>query len=205
MKTQTSGFKSILLITLAGVVSAVLTIVVGSLYYYDAPESDSVAYVYKGLLFGVCIAAYFMIFERLRSMWRIAAFIVACAAADLASLYAVIGMRTLTSADLQLDVGSPALFAAGFAGAFIILAAGLFLFGRRGIHWRSLATTFLGAAGGGLLGILGWKIGWLLSPAVLVSSVQESTLFVLWQTGVALMLGLLLRYERSAAVEMQLG
>lgn len=203
MSNSTSSVKSILLLTLAGVVSAVLTIVAGSLHYYYAPESDSVAYVYKGLLFGLCIAAYFVIFERLRSIWSIAVFILACAAADVASLYAAIGMRPL-SVDSQLDIGSPALFAAGFAGAFIILAAGLFLFGPRNIHWKCLAAAFLCALGGGVLGILGWKIGGLLSTASpLVSSVQESTLFVLWQAGVALMLGLVLRYERSRAAEMR--
>jgi hypothetical protein len=202
MSNSTSSLKSILLLTLAGLISGFLSGAAGNMPS-NAPGSDAFSLVYKGLLFGFCVSGYFAIFEKVRAIWRIAGFIVACAAADMASFYAgrsLNSVNALPSDPMGLELPISMFLAAGFAGAFIILAAGLLLFGPRGMNWKAFVSALLGAVAGGLLGILGWKIGALLSSASpLVSSLQESTLFVLWQAGVALILGLILTYERSRA------
>ena len=135
-------------------------------------------------------------------MGRIVAFVCACAAADLASLFGAFGMeiamRALSTGPASSHIPLPVPFAGGFVGAFVIVAAALLLLRPQTISWRSLRSTLLAAAGGGLLGIMGWRLGTLHS--LLDSSHQQEPYFVLfavWQTGVAFVLGLTLRHQQT--------
>ena len=182
------GTKSILLLTLAGLISGFLSVAAGNMHSF-ASGNDAIALVYKGLLFGFCVSACFVLFERVRAIWRIAGFIVACVAADMASFYVAQWVNSINvsspSDPMGLEMPVSMFLAAGFAGAFIILGAGLLLFGPAGMNWKAFASVFLGGVAGALLGILGWRMD------------DTSVLFVAWQAGIALLLGLILAHERS--------
>ena len=195
MANRISGTKSILLLTLAGLISGFLSVAAGNMHSF-APGGDAFGLVYKGLIFGFCASAYFAIFERVRAVWRIAGFIVACVAADMASFYLaqqVYSMNVSSPPDpMGLEMPASMFLAAGFAGAFIILGTGLLLFGPRGMNWKAFVSVFLGGVAGALLGILGGRMD------------DTSVLFVAWQAGIALLLGLILAHERSrTAVEVR--
>lgn len=110
----------------------------------------------------------------------------------------------------QLDPAFP--FGPGFVGAFLVLAAGLFAISSRNqSSKRLLLKALIGALVGGVLGVVGYVLGpslglvlWKLmrAPGGPMSSAASQnalargdtdfySLYVVWQTGVALLLGLL--------------
>ena len=120
---------------------------------------------------------------------------------------------------LRLDIPLPVFFVGGFVGAFIVVVAALFLFGRGDITWESIRKVLFCAGAGGALGMVGWACGpflggvlWLglkglhlvsssqtYQVAVVQNTLEYLSLRVVWQTGVALLLGLMLSTEGAIA------
>jgi hypothetical protein len=160
MNHSTYGPKSVLLLSLAGLSSSLLTIAGGNLAVSIARwvggglGSNLFKQFYEGIVFGGSIAAYFVLRERMRSVERVVAFICACVAAHLASMFVAFWIDSMFPRNLMgshhRDIPLPVFFGAGFVGAFIVLAAALFLFGAGDTASRSVGKVFLCATGGGV-------------------------------------------------------
>ncbi len=183
--------KSVLLLALAGLASALFTIATSTL-------ANRAFGFYEGFIFGVAIAAYFVLHEGVRSAGRVVAFVAASTAAYLASVEAAFKAFDHFPAHASTgssgpDIPLPVFFISGAVGAFIIFGAAFLLFGPRNVTWRSLSRIVLWSGIGGFLGIVGWMLGSLLKRP----NAQFFPLFIIWQTGVALSLALLLSRERA--------
>jgi hypothetical protein len=154
--------------------------------------------VSEGLTFGVALAAYFVWYERYRNSVRMAVFVVACTMAFVVSLYAVFPLIILfpinhSMSSSSLDVPLPVFFGVGYVGAFIILAAGVFLFSPPGSTSKSLRRVALWSLGGGFLGVICGAVAGVYHSFPLLTLV--------WQPGVATLLGLLLEQKRKAPLK----
>jgi FtsH-binding integral membrane protein len=176
--------SSVMLLALAGLGSALFTVMV-TLAGYSLRTSE-------GLDFGVALAAYFVWYEGYRDSIKLLAFICACIAAHfVAALIAFLLLFVFVSMSRD-TIEMPIYFGWGCVGAFIVLAAGIFLFSPRSISWKSLTLISLWSLGGGVLGAIAVgpyavrsKYLWFFPPLV-------------WQPGTAMLLGLLLERERRA-------
>ena len=179
-------------------------------------------FVLSAPIFGALIAAYFVAFERVRSVARVLRFIAASAGAFLVSLLtmwvvhavgtAFRGLVGHSSESCQIELSGPDVFFGGWAGASFFLVAALFLFGPRIPTGRSVGRTLLWSAMGGVLAVVGWFSGPALGrPLFFVlrachldggetdgdTAARVLALLVTWQTGVALLLALLFPEERA--------
>jgi hypothetical protein len=143
------------------------------------------------------MVAYFSLFEGYRTYLKFLAFICACSAAYPLSIVAAVGAGML----LRMFGSSPFnplfyLFIGGGVGACIVLVCGLLLFDSMTMSRQALGKAFICAIGGGVLGLLGGEIDQQLGSAV---NNRQAGPFILWQGGIALMLGVLLRRRKSTA------
>lgn len=162
-------------LAVAGFVSALLS---GYPKFHFLDDRGSLLFL--GAIFGVAIAVCLRIFFGLRSIWKTIAFIAASAVAYPLSFLAA---EFTYDSWLEHQAGSMVFlldfFVGGFTGAFIILAAALFLLCP---HVKA-RSVFINAACwsvvGGLLGIIGVAAGnfWFT---------------LVWQTGMAVLLGVVL-------------
>ena len=168
---------------LAGVGSSLLTAALGQ---FDG----------AGLIFGLALSVYFTLYEKRRDFGKMAVFVILCGAAFPLSVLVGgnIGEHLASAWSLQSTFESQKSFlalsftSAGFIGASLVLTAGVFSLGpsestRRDpllSLMRALICSFGGAA-------LGFVAAWF-----------QSAVFLVWQPGVALILGMLLRWERHA-------
>lgn len=110
-----------------------------------------------------------------------------------------------------------ALFAGGTAGAFVIFTALLHVLFHNVKRQRRLTDAFYWSLGGGILAVIGWKLGsslgmalWvpahalgLTAPGETVSnalygqSSHRYSLFVIWEAGIGFLLGLVTRKYQS--------
>jgi hypothetical protein len=174
----------------AGVTSAVVTVALFSTTRGGLYES--------GLVFGAIFAAYFAVQERQRSPLKLSLFVATCAASLTASAIVASNAMMLlrvpgTSAANHLPLDG--IMYAGGAGAFLVLAATVLLFGPGFIDGWSLFRVLLGSLAGALLAAIGGFIDRTLAlpPGHLVA------VFLVWQTGTALLIGLILQGERRWA------
>jgi hypothetical protein len=178
-------FLSLAGFALAGLLSGLLDKVYDKLSFLN----DWGPFLFLGAMFGLAIALCFWIFFRLRSIWKTLTFIAASAAACLVSFFAAgftyditLGVNWLRDQAGHMVMGH-VFFAGGFAGAFIILATALFLL----LPKLNVGWVFIKAACwsllGGLLGIIGDAVG-------------DRWLALVWQTGIALVLALMLWFEK---------
>jgi hypothetical protein len=86
-------------------------------------------------------------------------------------------------------------FVGGGVGAFIVLLPGMLLFGPAEMRGDTLGLAFFGALGGGILGLLGAELDRAVGPHR-AGDFGVSVFFV-WQSGIALILGLLLRWGQK--------
>jgi hypothetical protein len=130
-----------------------------------------------------------------RSKWLLflCASSVAYPLAQLAGIAAGGGFGNGASVSGNNGVSPLALFVGGGVGAGIVLMSGLVLFGGAVSVGRTLSLTLLGAVGGGALAVLGMELDGIYR-AMFANRVV--VVFMLWQPGVALMLGLLLGWSR---------
>jgi hypothetical protein len=203
----------------AGLLAGLLTIVVppfvwrlGSPFYLGALFG-----IFVGDIFGAVISVYFWVFLRTRSVAKLIEFILASTFAYIVALYATmfssefIGFSSHTSANAGSLETPPigAFFLGGASGAFILLIAALLLFSSRVDPWRVVLRALLWSIVGGVLGVLGWASGPFLGQAVLSALGQRAvlsspgdagtgyyySLYLVWQTGMGLVLGILLAQE----------
>jgi hypothetical protein len=185
MDESQNCFLSLTGFALAGLLSGLLDQVYDKLPF----PKEWGSFLFLGAMFGLAIALCFWIFFRLRSIWKTLTFIAASAAACLLSFLAAgfIYENTLGVSWLQDQTGRMVMghvfFTGGFTGAFIILAAALFLLPPKmnvgGVFIKAACWSVLG----GLLGIIGQTVG-------------DLWLALVWQTGMALVLALMLWFEK---------
>jgi hypothetical protein len=143
------------------------------------------------------MVAYFALFEGYRTYLKFLAFICACSAAYPLSIIAAVSAGML----LHVSSSSPLnllfyLFIGGGVGACIVLVSGLLLFDSMTMSRKALGTALICSIGGGFLGLLGGEIDRELGSAI---NNRQAGPFILWQAGIALMLGVLLRRRKSTA------
>lgn len=143
-------------------------------------------------IFGTLVGVYLGMFGDLRSLGRFAAFIFACIVSFALSILVVAFSRV--GGD-SLYVTLPQFFVGGGVGAFFVLLAGMLLFGPKGMRGDTLGLAFVGALGGAVLGLLGGALDRKIGKST-PGNFGVSVYFV-WQSGVALILGVLLRWGRK--------
>jgi len=143
-------------------------------------------------IFGAMVGLYLGVFGDLRSFARFIAFIVICVIAYLLS-WLIVGASGVGGD--SLDVTLPQIFVGGGLGAFFVLLAGMFLFGPAEMRGDALGLAFFGGLGGSILGLLGGTLDRSIGPHQ-PGNFGASVYFV-WQPGVALLLGLLLRWGQK--------
>jgi hypothetical protein len=162
-----------------------------------------IMYPLIGVLWGLALIVYFLAYEKYRNPIGLFLFLFVSASAFEAS----VGIASrLTGGYQAIAMGAPYvalpsllfLFTAGSAGAFMVLAAGIFVFGCGGFRWKSLANVLLGSAAGGFLAVLAGFAGDKMPLAARSGPMDFgiATVFLLWQPGVAGILGLVLNADR---------
>jgi hypothetical protein len=214
MTDKTRVALSPILLTAAGFISAAFTITTQLLG--KKIEADS----FGGEFFGLIIVAYFVLWEGSGIGWREAAFVLASTIAYFAAFLSGTAVGLVSMGAVGLVFGGDQMplagvTAGGYVGAFIVLAASLRLFVPEKFGSSLLVRSALWSPIGGALGILGWisgpdvaqfrfKIQQRLDLIPLAGPYHFSvtkqdhyfSLFVVWQTGMALVIALLLWYER---------
>lgn len=147
----------------------------------------------QGAIFGVVIVLYLVLFEGILTPVRFAAFLFACTASFPVSILGTIvfGIRTSQSTDISLFE----LFFGGGVGAFVVLLSGILLFGPPQMRGEALGVALLSSFGGSILGFLGGALNIALGQHR--SGDVGYTVFIFWQSGVALILGLLLAWGKK--------
>jgi hypothetical protein len=191
---------------LAGLISALLPV----FFNFSRVFGDTLSQILVGGMFGAFSGLCCYWFMGLRSIWRIAGFIIASIAAYYASIIAAFWahrnliflldeFRTRTS-----PIGAETFFVGGFTGAFTIFVAALVLLSPRQKIVSILWKGFLGAVAGGFLGVAGhaagslvYRLRLLLPPMGLHGGDFDISLAVVWQTGMALMLAFILWFEKD--------
>jgi len=170
-----------------------------------------------GGLFGAIMADALVVCGLLRGLWKAILLIAVSAVAFLSSWYAAgvveLGLDLRTWSMGQAPTNYPvSMFAGGAVGGFIVLAAiSVLVYPKLGM--RTLAVkTVVGSLVGGILGVVGWWLGPSLGMVIWsgvhdlgLTSPKESfwnalsgdtknaySLFVVWQTGMALVLAFVL-------------
>ncbi|HVB36042.1 MAG TPA: hypothetical protein VND42_02290 [Candidatus Acidoferrales bacterium] len=210
---QRRDFKLATLLSAAGLLSASVTICGAS----ATGQSDFL--FFPGIVFGVIISGCFIVSGALRSPRRAILFIVACTVANLLAVWLGIQAEIwLPLGDSSVGHGvaaSPvALFASGLFGAVVVVSSAVTQLHPeiklRDLDWKVFSWPALG----GVLGI-GWELGptlgmalssaaHALGPAPRAGTAPNTagemshrySLWLVWQTGVAFILGIVLRrYE----------
>ena len=153
-------------------------------------------FVFTGAIFGAVISAHFWRFRGMRSGWRVLGFVATSTAAYPIAVNATISTPVHLAA-LNFsghgagDIDSSQFLTGGILGA-AILFAGFFFFLAPVTRWpRFLAKAFCFTAFGGFLGVFGWALGGFISRDQ-GNNWNFYSLYVVWQAGIALLLGLLL-------------
>ncbi len=153
-----------------------------------------------GIFFGVAIALFFVISERKKAVGKIVGFIVLSAIAYFAAFWITFLVFILAGAANPSSPPTSTLLGflvGGACGAFILFfaaKASLSPFGNR--KW------YLFTVAGGLLASFSWLIGWIIGGTTHHFAFALYSLYVLWQMGMALVLGAYIRtYEREASQE----
>jgi hypothetical protein len=159
-----------------------------------------------GPLWGLALIIYFFACERVRDPFGLLLFLFVSAGAFEAAVKIASG---LGYAGPSYGVGAayvelpslPFLFTAGSAGALMVLVAGVFAFGRAALQWTTVASALLGSAGGGLLALVAGFAGQKMPDEARSGPIDFgiSLVFLLWQPGVAAILGLTLNADRKSA------
>jgi hypothetical protein len=224
MTNQRSRFRSVVYLTLAGLLSSLLT--VGSPHFFLA----IFGMFSVGMIFGSVLASCFCLCFGVRSPWKLGGFVITSIVAYLLALFsigpspfgflafpftypAVFIAKALGFGHAPRGEVAPVLlFGPGALGAFLVLTAGLFAISsqKRG-RWSLLLKALIGSLVGGLLGAIGYALGpslgfvlWEFLHAwggpissahyqqvIAGGEANFDSVFLLWQTGVALLLGLL--------------
>ncbi len=183
------------LMALAGLISAVIISPIWILYLLIGP------------LWGIALVVYFFTYEKNRNPIALLLFLFISggafeASVKIASLLADGGSLYGMGAAYMALPSLPFLFIAGSAGALIVLATGVLAFGSGGLKPKTTANILLGSAGGGLLAVAAGFAGENLPFEARSRFIDfgYALVFLLWQPGVAGILGLTLNAERKSAM-----
>jgi hypothetical protein len=188
----------------AGVIS--ISVFVLSEYWALLARRDDLVFYSPGAIFGVVISVYCWLFYSRRSILRSLAFIVICMATELAMIFLTIVLTVsnhsnpawVTRLNPEFVWWIVGCFMAGTIGAFLVLLAAAFLlFTLRGAG-RTLLAALCWSPIVGLLSVLGWAFGSYMSSRFAgVSAVASfEALFLAWQSGTGLALGLMFNAKR---------
>jgi hypothetical protein len=202
-------------LTLAGLVSGLITC--GLVW----PAGRLGGYILGGV-FGATMTVSLVLCGMLRAAWKALWLPLVAAAADYISIM-VAGCVELGLAWMLLPMDRPAphespvaLFAGGLIGAFLVLG-GILTLSHPEVGMRALAARALWwSVPGGALGVVGWALGPSLGMAIwsgvhavgltaptetfenaLSGTSRQYSLFVVWQTGMAFVIGLMLRRYKA--------
>ena len=156
--------------------------------------------ILHGAIFGSVLALYFALFEGVRSPVKLIAFPMVCSVAYPLAILAV-AFSHLGSSAQSVDFTLGQYLVGGGVGAFIVLLAGMLLFGPAEMRGDGLGLAFFGGLGGGILSLLGGE----LDRAVGLQTAGDIgvSVFFVWQSGVALILGVLLRWGQKRYLSSQ--
>lgn len=202
------GYGQIVTLLTAGLLSGIVS---------AATEFTS-GQLFPGLVFGLLVTGSLALCGRMPRGWRTLWFI-AVAGITLPISNMLMGVAQLLlpwheSIVRNTTVESPsplALFLGGAIGGFLILASALLLFTRERAS-RALVVAIFWSLIGGVLGIVGWALGpslglalWLGLHSLHLTLPGEGlrnalgwtshtySILIVWQTGIAVLLGFLLR------------
>lgn len=184
------GYKLVALLSLAGFFSGLITICA------DYPVGPDLQ-LFLGIPLGVLISACLGRLRGKLNAWTAVKFIIATGNA-----YPLSGLL------------AGAIFLGGAVGGFLVLGSGMYLF-ESGMRWRAFKVAVFCSPLGGVLGLLGWALStslgmalWSFAHALHLTAPTETfqnaagqtshsfALIVVWETGMAFALGVLLwRYE----------
>jgi hypothetical protein len=210
--SQKITVNSVLLLGLAGFFSALLTVCA-------PPLPEVIRYLLPGTLFGVSLSLCLWSRKILRSFWKTLIIVAASSIALFCSVLAGAGMEYFSlwapvpdPAKGFSQLSATALLVGGTLGAFMFLATVLLLV-RSAIPWTRVLFDALGwSPVGGVLGMAGWNLGpWLgavlwtlqntlgltrshdiFADAIRRGDAGMNSLMLVWQTGMGLLIGLLL-------------
>jgi hypothetical protein len=193
-----AGFYDKTLLPVAGFLAGVLQCILPSVGVFKIVGRD--LFMFTGTFFGVAIAVYFWLFRGLRSVAEPLVFIAISTGAFIVSMFTPIYLFVpLPFLDWPGagpgHIDTSALFRAGFVGAAILFAGFYFCFARDANKRQFLVTASCFCVLGGILGMVGWLLGRPLLGSFLNCGPGDDcnfySMFVIWQTGVACLLGFL--------------
>lgn len=202
---------------LAGFIAGILTLVIPSFINRLGVPIGALTGSFIGDIFGAVISVYLCVVLGKRLVWGSLGLIfvstVAYIAAMSTTIYSaeVIGFSQVNQGDSTLGSAPILAFAiGGTVGSFLVLFAALTFFSDRWKLSRIFLNSLKWCALGGVLGALGWAAGPLLGELILdvvgrrplSPSVKDDTgyyysIYVVWQAGMGLVLGLLFSAERA--------
>jgi hypothetical protein len=195
---QRRGFRFILLMSLCGLASGVVT--------------ANIAFGYlTGGTFGVALASSLFLSGIVTKIWKLISLVAITTAAFCISwLFAVFVEMSLPWKHLSMGTApssSPvSLFAGGVTGGFIILSGSLLVTNFQIMTLRTIRSkAFLWSIFSGVLAPIAWALGPSLGtlvvpyrqPYAIAEFSNQCALYVVWQTGVAFALGMILRNMRE--------
>jgi len=204
--------SSFLALAFAGIISGFLTCASGRFLELFGGAGQNIS-TFIGAIFGFVLVVYWWIFQGFRSVWRSMGFLLSCtlayACAVAAGMNAPLFLAFLSSVDRQVARDLEICFTGGVVGGGIVfLSAVLFLPNRA--RWRYVPIYVVGCCFlSGVLGAIAWMLGpslgttiWHLLKATRLAERYEYSqsqpsgsannyysLFVMWQAGIALLLG----------------
>ena len=191
--------RSALLLAGAGLSASLLSWALSAAIATAAADTDPfLGFLPTGVAFGVVLSLYFAFYEGRNKIANIFAFTFVCALSYPAAVFLTgfLELKVLP-ADASLVSPHPHLpmllaFIGGCVGSSLILTAGLSFFGSHGLRTESGLALSITTLAGGMLGVVGAATDNIINGS---EGSRMTALFLIWQTGVALTLGLLLTWD----------
>ena len=213
MADEVAGSKLFVVLSVAGLVSGFLTCIL----MYRHTEAP----IFSGVVFALFLTVPLAISGILDSYFKALILMAVTTAAYSVAAFVAIGIQMsnpqiILPSEVGRELASPtALFDGGLAGGFLVFGA-VVLLCRTGISMRTLfLRVFLGTILGGLLGVVGWALSasvgvttWHLLHALHIAGVDDGqtsrmySVYLVWQTGVAMAVGIMLWGTPVRVVEM---
>lgn len=184
------------ILTAAGLLSGIITIC--SFHFFGGMGND----YFSGGFFGAVLAGFLWLFKGLRSPWKVFLLLTTSIVS-----YRVASLLAWPIVPSIQGIPNFEYFVAGAVGAFLVLAATLFITFPVQKGWRVFALAVFFAIGGGLLGIVGWSLGnslgkgieLILAPLNLTTNIAIPSgidlnlysVHLVWQAGISLLFGIL--------------